>query len=164
MTIEEIFEELETLLMESSHVPFTNKRIIEEDELVRLLDYLREVIPQEVLEARKVLAERTQIIENAQRDAQRVVDQAKVYGAKMTDDNIISRQAQEQAQHVLQQTQEQARDLQRQAQEQAKQLQLDSANYADEVFRHLAGNLEKALEVVRQGHAELHRSLRDKPE
>ena len=67
MTIEEIFDELETLLMESSHVPFTNKRIVEEDELVRLLDYLRELIPQEVMEARKVLAERTQIVENAQR-------------------------------------------------------------------------------------------------
>ena len=33
MTIEEIFDELETLLMESSHVPFTNKRIVEEEQL-----------------------------------------------------------------------------------------------------------------------------------
>ena len=164
MTIEEIFDELETLLMESSHVPFTNKRIVEEDELVRLLDYLRELIPQEVMEARKVLAERTQIVENAQREAQRVVEQAKVYGAKMTDDNIIAKQAQEQAQQIMQQAQEQARDLNRQSQEQARQLQQDSTTYADEVFRHLSGNLEKALEVVRQGHAELHRSLRDKHE
>ena len=139
MTIEEIFDELETLLMESSHVPFTNKRIVEE-------------------------AERTQIVENAQREAQRVVEQAKVYGAKMTDDNIIAKQAQEQAQQIMQQAQEQARDLTRQSQEQARQLQQDSTTYADEVFRHLSGNLEKALEVVRQGHAELHRSLRDKQE
>jgi len=32
MTVEEIIEEMEALLLEAARVPFTNKRIIEEDD------------------------------------------------------------------------------------------------------------------------------------
>lgn len=145
MTIEGILDELESLLIDAARVPFTNKRVLEEDDVARLLDELREALPSTIAEASKIMAERQRILEDAQKEAQSIVEKAKNYTIKLTDENMITKQAQEQSTEIL-----------AQAHQQASVLQNDAIAYADQVFKHLSGNLEKALEVVRQGHSELH--------
>ena len=49
------------------------------------------------MEANRIITERKLILEQAQRDAQNIVEQAKNYIHKLTDENSITRQAQEQA-------------------------------------------------------------------
>lgn len=111
MNIEHILEEMEGLLLDASRVPFTNKRLIEEDDLGRLIDELREVLPGELMEANRIISERQRILEDAQKEAQAIIDQAKNYINKLTDENAITRQAQEQAGEIVQQAQKTARDL-----------------------------------------------------
>lgn len=147
MNIEHILEELENLLLEAPRVPFTNKRMIEEDDLARLLDDLREALPGEIMEANRIIADRQRILEDSQREAQNIVDQGKSYVSKLTDENIITRQAQDQA-----------NDIVNQARKSAYELQCDANVYADNVFAHLENNLEKALEVIRQGHASINQN------
>jgi vacuolar-type H+-ATPase subunit H len=147
MTIEGILDELESLLIDAARVPFTNKRVLEEDDVARLLDELREALPGTIAEASKIMAERQRILEEAQIEAKNIIEKAKNYTIKLTDENIITKQAQEQGTEILTQAQKQASDLQN-----------DATVYADDVFKHLEDNLEKALEVVRQGHNELHQS------
>jgi len=147
MNIEHILEELENLLLEAPRVPFTNKRMIEEDDLARLLDELREALPGEVIEAKHIISDRQRILEDAQREAQNIVDQGKNYVLKLTDESIITRQAQDQA-----------NDMVNQARKTAYELQSDANVYADKVFTHLENNLEKALEVIRQGHASINQN------
>lgn len=145
MTVEQILDEMEALLLEAARLPFTDKRMIEEDEFCRLLDDLREVLPGELMEANRIIAERQRILEDAQKEAQSVVDQAKGYIHKMTDESIITKQAQEQANEIIAQAQKASRDL-----------KSDSVAYADEVFGYLEENLEKTLDVVRQSHGRIH--------
>ena len=145
MTIEGILDELESILIDAARVPFTNKRVLEEDDVARLLDELRESLPGTIAEAGKIMAERQRILEDAQKEAQNIIEKAKSYTIKLTDENVITKQAQEQATEIVAQAQKNACDLQN-----------DAMVYADDVFKHLEGNLEKALEVVRQGHNELH--------
>ena len=147
MTIEGILDELESLLIDAARVPFTNKRVLEEDDVARLLDELRDALPGTIAEASKVMTERQHILEEAQKEAQSIIEKAKSYTLKLTDENTITKQAQEQGVEIVTQAQKQAYDLQN-----------DAMTYADDVFKHLEGNLEKALEVVRQGHSELHQS------
>lgn len=146
----EILDEMESLLVEAAKVPFTNKLIIEEDDLGRLMDELRETVPGEIVEAKRILAERQRILDEAQREAQTIIDQAKSYISKLTDENIITRQAQEQANEIIQQAQKEARELHNQA-----------LIYASEVFKHIEANLEKALEVIRQGYGSLQQSRQE---
>jgi cell division septum initiation protein DivIVA len=147
MTIETILEELENLLLDAPRVPFTNKRMIEEDDLARLLDDLREVLPTEVIEANRLIHDRQRILEEAQKEAQNIIDQGKNYVCKLTDENIITKQAQEQANEML-----------AQAKKEAGVLHGEANAYADNVFRHLESNLEKTLEIIRQGHASLNQN------
>ncbi len=150
MTVEEILEEMEGLLLEASRVPFTNKRVIDEDDLGRLIDELREVLPGELMEANRIISERQRIMEDAQKEAQGIVDQGKNYIHRLTDENAIARQAQEQANEIIQQAHKEARDLRG-----------DAMTYADDVFSYLEENLAKTLEVVRQSHGKLHQAKKD---
>ncbi|WP_425060798.1 hypothetical protein SCACP_15490 [Sporomusa carbonis] len=144
MSIEKLLDEMETMLVEAARVPFTNKRVIEEDDLARFLDDFRELLPKELDEAKRVISERQRILDEAQREAQNIVDQAKAYVAKLTDENIINKQAQEQANELVFQARKVAKDLHN-----------DAVVYADEVFKHVITHLEKTLEVVRQGQRDL---------
>ncbi|MPL60360.1 hypothetical protein SDC9_05921 [bioreactor metagenome] len=145
MNIDQILEELESLLVDSSRVPFTNKRVIEEDDLAKIIDGLREAFPQDLADAKHIIKERHRILEEAQKEGQSIVDQAKNYVLKLTDENMITQQAQENAGVIV-----------AEAQKAASNLQTDAIVYADDVFKHLEANLEKALEVVRAGHNELY--------
>ena len=149
MTIEGILDELESLLIDASRVPFTNKRVLEEDDFVRLLDQLREKLPSSITEASQILAERQRILEKAQEEGQKIVDKAKSYAIQLTDENVIAKQAQEHSNEIVTVAQKEANDLQN-----------DAVLYADNVFKHLEGQIERTLEVVRQGHNELNNSRR----
>ncbi|MCE5285068.1 MAG: ATPase [Pelosinus sp.] len=144
MNVEQLLDEIDNLLLESGRVPLTNKRIVEEDDLARLLDELREAMPSELAEAQMLVKERERILGDAQREAEKIIEQAKVYIAKMTDDNLITKQAQEQANEIIREAHNGARDLQG-----------DAVSYADEVFKSMEAHIEQTLQVVRQGHTEL---------
>ncbi|HBS59065.1 MAG TPA: ATPase [Firmicutes bacterium] len=145
MKIEQLLDQLDTLLDEGMRVPFTNKVMLEEDVLERITDDLRHALPQEVTEAKKIVADRQAILDEAQKEAQHIMDQAKGYVAKLTEESLITKQAQEQANELMQE-----------ARTNAKELQLEANKYAFDVLRQLEINLEKALETVRQGRNGLH--------
>lgn len=144
MSIENLLDQMENMLVEAARVPFTNKRVIEEDDLAKFLDDLRELMPKELDEAKRIIAERQRILDEAQKEAQSIVEQAKSYCIKLTDENLINKQAQEHANELVMQARKTAKDL-----------QVDAVNYADEVFKHVLAHLERTIEVVRQGHREL---------
>lgn len=151
MKTNDILEEMETLLLNASRVPFTNRRVIEEDDILRLIDALHESLPLEIMEAGRIVAERQRILDEAQKSAQEIVDQAQGYIAKLTDENAITRQAQEQAQEIVNCSRQSAEELKR-----------DAVSYASDVFKHLECNLEKTLEIIRQSHNELYQSKSEK--
>lgn len=144
MSIEKLLDDMENMLIEAARVPFTNKRVVEEDDLAKFLDDFRELMPKELDEAKRIITERQRILDDAQKEAQSIVEQAKSYVIKLTDENIINKQAQEQASELV-----------TQARKTAKDLQVDAVSYADEVFKHVLLHLEKTLDVVRQGHRDL---------
>lgn len=144
MSIEKLLDDMENMLIDAARVPFTNKRVVEEDDLARFLDELREQMPKEIDEAKRIIADRQRILDDAQREAQNIVEQAKAYVIRLTDENAINKQAQEQANEFVAQARKTAADL-----------QTDAVSYADEVFKHVTAHLEKTLEVVKQGHRDL---------
>jgi len=150
MKIEEILDEIETMILDAARLPFTNKRVLEEDDIARLLDELRAALPEEITEARRILAERQRIMDEAQNEGQKIVGQAKNYVAKLTDENIITQQAREQAKEIISNAENTAHGLRN-----------DAVAYADDVFSHLEANVEKALEIIRSGHNSLRQQGRE---
>ena len=140
MKITEILDQMEKVLLDSSRLPLTNKRIVEEDDMLQLIDELHDALPAALMEAERIIAERQHIMTEAQTAAQDIVDQAKSYVMKLTEEHLITRQAQEQADEII-----------GSARQTAAELRNDATQYAYDVFQYLEGQLEKTIEVVRQG-------------
>ena len=119
MKVEEILEEMENILLESGRVPFTNKRLVEEDDMARLIDELRDAMPSQLVEAGRIVSDRQRILEEAQQKSDEIIQQAKAYHSKLTDENLITRQAQEQANEIVTNARKESEQTLREAEEKA---------------------------------------------
>lgn len=151
MKINEILEQMETLLLSSTRIPFSNRRVVDEDDLLQLIDELHDSLPAVLMDAERIKAERQHIIEEAQSVAQDIVEQAQSYVSKLTEESVIIRQAQEQADEIVGTAKQSAEELKR-----------DAVGYANDVFQYLEGQLEKTIEVVRKGRVDLQVTYREK--
>ncbi|SEJ07650.1 hypothetical protein SAMN05660742_10372 [Propionispira arboris] len=144
MAVNEILDEIENLVVDARRVVFTNKCIIEEDDLIRLVDDLRNALPNEIQNAGQVMQERQQILDEAKREANKIVEQAKNYGEKLVAEHEIVKQAQNQASEIMEKTIQNSNELKE-----------DSVKYANQVFDHLLSGMNSTLDVVQQAKADL---------
>ena len=144
MTIEEFLDKMEELILEAGRVPFTNKRVIEEDDLVTLLDALRRDVPQEIQDAQNIVKERNHIVAEAEEEAKKIIDVAHHRAESLTNDHIIAKKAQEAAKELMDATKKEREGLRG-----------DAFEYADAVFTQLDQNLNTALQTIRHAHVEL---------
>ena len=144
MAVNEILDEIENLVVDARRVVFTNKCIIEEDDLIRLVDDLRKSLPAEIQNAGQVMQERQQILDEAKREANKIVEQAKNYGEKLVVEHEIVKQAQNQASEIMEKTIQNSNELKE-----------DSVKYANQVFDLLLSGMNSTLDVVQQAKADL---------
>ena len=85
MKTEKLLEDLETLIEASNRIPMTTKRMVEEDEIMRIVDSIQESLPLELDESRRIVADKDKILADAQRQADTLIAQAKEYIAKLTE-------------------------------------------------------------------------------
>lgn len=61
MNSDKLLEDLESLVMNASKMPFTNKKMVEEEEILQIIDDLKESMPAELEQAKKVLSEKIRL-------------------------------------------------------------------------------------------------------
>ena len=144
MKTEKLLEELENLIETSGHMPLTNKKMIEEEDIMRLVDALTESLPLELEESRRIVAERDRIIAECQQQAEALVAQAKEYIQKLTEESELVKQAQEHANHII-----------AEANKSSEELKNSSIQYASDVFKYVESNLEKTLESLKENRQTL---------
>ena len=149
MNSDKLLEDLESLVLNASKMPFTNKKMIEEEELLQIIDDLKASMPAELDESKKVLAEKDKIIADAQRHADSMVAQAKDYVAKLTEESELVRQAQEHANQIVMS-----------ATKSSDELKSSSITYAGDVLKYVESTLEKTLTSIRQNRESLLQSNR----
>lgn len=157
MAVNDILEEIENLVVESRHVAFTNKTMIDENDLVRLVEDLRNQLPMEISKAENIMQQKQDIIDAANEEAARVVEQAKAYANRLVEESQIVIEAQDRAREILQQAKAQEEEIRERSLQSSQQLRSDAQQYANQVFDHLIANVGGALNVVQQAKEELNR-------
>lgn len=132
-------------------MPFTNKKVVEEEEILQIIDDLKVCMPDELDQSKKVLAERDKIIADAQRHADSMVAQAKDYIAKLTEESELVRQSQEHANLIIANANQSSEDLKN-----------SSITYAGDVLKYVESTLEKTLSSIRQNRESLIQTNRGK--
>jgi cell division septum initiation protein DivIVA len=144
MNSDKLLEDLESIVMNSSKMPFSNKKMVDEEEIMQIVDELKESMPAELDQAKKVLAEKDKIIADAQRHADSMVAQAKDYIAKLTEESELVRQAQEHANQII-----------LNANQSSDELKSSSITYAGDVLKYVESTLEKTLSSIKTNRESL---------
>ena len=140
----ETVDELTTVIENARSVPMSGSCMVPRDHLLDLLDDLRESLPNEVQRAGRIVEQRTEILEQAQAEAERLT------GITREETDQLLDAAHRQRDELLGTARRQCDDLVRTAQEQADELLAVAGAEADRLVeegrRQAAGLLAQARE------------------
>lgn len=142
-----LLDELEEIIDRGTKIPMTGKVLVDDSVAFDILDRIRAILPDELQNAKWVLAERQKIIEEAQAEAERLLERGKSYIEKMAEESEVVKQAQVYAE-----------DIALQAQTYAKEVKLGAIQYTDEMLQQVELSLGETLQAIRRNREEL-RSL-----
>ena len=159
MAVVDTLKKLEDLVAEASHLPFSDKALVNDDEIVHLVEELRMDLPKELKRAEEIMKEQEDIITRAREEAKEIVDAGQAQANQMIENTEIVIQAKERARAIMQQTQDQAREIMEQAQANATRLQSDADAYANQVFDQLIAHVGSTFKGVQQAEVGLNQAM-----
>ncbi|QXG76927.1 hypothetical protein KUM42_05160 [Modestobacter sp. L9-4] len=157
----ETVDELTTVIENARSVPMSASCMVPRDHLLDLLDDLRENLPDEVQQAGAIVEQRTEILQQAQAEAERLTGRTRseseqvVATARRQREELIGT-ARRQRDEVLGQAQAQADDLLRQAEAEAEAIVAEARELHEQL---LADAHAQHAELIAAGQAEHERLL-----
>jgi len=110
--IEEVISTLYEMVQDARGLPLgVDKCIVERDKVLDLLDEISNQLPGELKQARTIVESRSEVINNAKREAENILKQAQAQAREMVSEDEIYRQAQEEANRMIQAAQDRIREL-----------------------------------------------------
>ena len=155
MSVNDILDAIENLVVEGKRIPLTNRTVIDEMELVHFVDNLRQELPLEIQNAQNIMDNKDGILNEARGEAEQILANARERAEQMTEESKIVRESKEKASLIMEQAAAQQKEIVEQAYRQAYQLRSDASSYANQVFDHLILNVGNALAVLNQAREEL---------
>lgn len=67
MDTRKLLEELENVIDSATEVPFSNKKMVDKDEIERLIDAINQSLPNELESARRIVADKERILLDAEK-------------------------------------------------------------------------------------------------
>ena len=121
MNVEELLEMMEETLEAGTIVPFSSsKRMVDVDRMRDIIDEVRNNLPDEIRESKKIVNDREQIMQNARIESESIIQQAEERARALVNDQEIVRIAKARSNEMLASTQAKA-DALRQASSQRSQ-------------------------------------------
>ncbi|MGN0479653.1 MAG: ATPase [Hominenteromicrobium sp.] len=138
--VEDLIDELYDVLEKGWTLPLSGgKSFIDSEEAKQILDEIREAIPAEVRKAKAIVADRAQIISEAQREAETIVRVAEEKAKTLVNQEEILRQAQAKA-----------NDIMAQAQVKFREMRKASNDYVEDIMRRTDEAMSASLAELRK--------------
>lgn len=141
-TIEDIYKYLETC--KPSKI-YANKVSVDKDELMDLLEELRLSAPDEIRRYQKVITNRDDILNDAQKRAETMLSQAQAKTNQLLDESEIMQAAYTRAEEIMRQANEEATMLLEQAQKESDELRRGALAYTNDLLADAKLHIQQAL-------------------
>lgn len=148
MIIEEILETMDGFLDKSSTVPFSNKKMVDVEQMHEYIDSIRLNMPSEIKRAKDMAREKKSIIDDANKEAETVISKAKEEAKRLVSEQEIIRQATEYAKQQLQKAEAEANSIIAQAQDKDKAIREALAANLNTTLVEAADVLSRSLKSV----------------
>ena len=145
MTLDELLEQFDEVLDSGIKIP-GKKTVIDIERLRAVVDDIRLNIPGEIKQARGIVADRTDIITTAKREADGIIRNAEERAKAMVAQEAIVKMAQEKATEIIASAQGKSRDMRKAAQEFVE----DIMRRADEGLTANLGEIRKTRAALKQ--------------
>jgi len=144
MDVFQQLDRIEDLIVSSKHVPFSSSVMVNETEIFELLDEFRSSLPDELKQARWMVKEKQELMDEARKEAERVREEAAEERARLIEDTEIIKSARAESDRLIEEAQAQAREI-----------RLEAEDYADERLANLEVTCYKLLEVIKRARERL---------
>ena len=144
MEIFTLLETLEECIERAKKVPFTQKVIVDTDEILDIIKEIRLKLPDELKQAKWVKEERGRILVEAKKEADSIVKEAENRIISMIDEHEITRKAYEQKAQIIETANEMSREISK-----------GTKDYADNILEKVQVALQEALTTVENNRKEL---------
>ena len=142
MDVDFLIDRLERYVVEECP-KFLGNRMVNEDEVRGQLAQLRQAVPTQIEQARRIVQERDAVVEAARQEADRIIERARDEGQRMASSHQFVVDAQRQAKMIVQE-----------ARQMSERLKTDADEYVFNSLSSLQAELTRQLRVVENG---LHR-------
>lgn len=153
MEIMGLIDRLEDIIANGRKVPLTASVMLSEAGLYEVIDELRAALPDELKQARWIVKERQEMIEEADKEANRIIEEARARAELIVAEREVVKLAERKA-----------GDLIESAQAREREIRLGAEDYADEMLANLEVNLGKLLTAVQRGRDRLQGRLERTPQ
>ena len=150
MNVEELLDMLEETLEEGTAVPFAAaKRVVDVDRCRDIVDEVRNNLPDELHDSKKIVADREQILKNAQTDADNSMKRRVAPARVLVSDKEITKRAQKMAVELV-----------NAAQAQAKKINNASAAYCENILKNSEEVLARSVADIKNTRMNLRSATR----
>jgi F0F1-type ATP synthase membrane subunit b/b' len=143
MNMEEMLEQLDEVLDTGMKLP-GKKTVVDVEKIRAMIDDLRLNMPSEIKQARGIVADRTEIITTAKKEADSIIRSAEERAKALVAQEEITRLAQEKAGEIISAAQTKSREMRKAAQD-----------FVDDLMRRADDGLTANLAEVRKTRASL---------
>lgn len=144
MDVLKLIDEIEDILENSSSVLFSNKVMLDADQIYDILVEMRVKLPDEIKQAAWIKDEKQRILAKAQKDAETLLNEAELQLEELIDKDEITQKAKELAEEMI-----------TKAQYNAKNIRLGSLEYADNVLLETQEKLKEHINTLNENREEL---------
>ena len=143
MSIKEILDQLDELIDRAWSLPLTGGRcVVDADKVRELLDDVRLNMPTEIRQAQSIVADRTEIVNTAKKEAEAIIARAEKRAAALVEEEEIVRQSRSKAAEIVQQAQQQSREMRQSAKE-----------FVDNILKNTEESLAASMNEVKNTRA-----------
>ena len=141
-TIEDIYNYLDTCKPSKF---YANKVSVDKDELMDLLEELRLSAPDEIRRYQKVITNRDDILNDAQKRAETMLSQAQAKTNQLLDESEIMQAAYTRAEEIMRQANEEAQMLLDQANRESDELRRGALQYTNDLLADAKLHIQQAM-------------------
>ena len=144
MEIFTLLENIEDILEKSKGVPFSNKVLVDKEEILEIISELRLKLPEELKQAKWIKEERQRILVEAQKEADDIVKEAENRIISMIDEHEITKKAYEKKAEIIETANEMSREISK-----------GTKDYADNLLNGIEVSLQEALKIIQNNRNEI---------
>jgi len=142
----QIIDQLDVLLEQSRRLPMSSLRMVDYNAAREVIERLRVNVPSSIIESERMLQERDRILETAEIEATRIIEQAKRRAQEILNNDALTSAARQEAERIIV-------DSQRSAQHRRDEADRYAARVLEELaekLRIITKQVDNGLELLRQ--------------